>query len=340
MSNQQVAKVNDVKALISGADFKIQVEKVLPKHITVERMSRVALTAVMKNPDLMKCTAASVMNSLMLCAQAGLEPDGRLAHLIPFGAECKCIFDWKGMVALALRNNYESVFGDKVCEADEFDASVVNGKKLLTHKINWKQPRGEPYAYYTVVQRNGIPDFEVMTSAEVDDIRKRSRSGQKGPWVTDYDEMAKKTVIRRMSKRWDLLPEIRDVIFADDDTPEPLEKQIKVSAPLFPELKPKKEDKPIEVESETATMVASEEPEAVSSEPEAPEANPSSAIKDIRSKLTKAKLSESALLARLEEMGVCNKVKSLEELHQADEQAIETIAKNIDDLIGRMKGAS
>lgn len=341
--SQQLAK-NDVKALITGAEFKIQVGKVLPKHITVERMGRVAMTAIMKNPDLMKCTPASVMNSLMLCAQAGLEPDGRNAHLIPYGNTCQVIFDWKGLVSLAMRNGYEAVFGDKVCEADEFEAVVVNGKKELTHKINWKQPRGEAYAYYTVCQRNGTIDFEVMTKDEVDDVRKRSRSAGKGPWVTDYDEMAKKSVIRRMSKRWDLLPEIRDAIFSDDDTPEPLGKA-QVTAPLFKDDTTKKA-KSIPVEAEVQTETAgvgeqpAEEPEPEPSQPTTtlPEPSPSTLIQQIRKKLTSAKIAESSMLTFLiENIGVITAGKSLEEVFQNDGEAFASIAKNIDDIIKQMK---
>ena len=65
----------------------------------------------------------------------------------------------------------------------------------------------------------GVLDYEIMTQAEVDAIQARSRAGRSGPWMTDKIEMGKKCPIRRMSKRWDLLPEIRDVILAEDDLP-------------------------------------------------------------------------------------------------------------------------
>jgi len=215
-----VALKKDVKSIIEAPKFREEIAKVLPKHVTPERMTRIAITAVMKNPDLMRCTPESVLNCLMLCSQAGLEPDGRLAHLIPFKDTCTVIFDYKGLVSLALRNGYESVWADKVCEGDDFDAGVKDGRKVINHVINWKRPRGEAYAYYAVALRNGSMDFEVMTIDEVKAIQARSRAGKGGPWVSDFDEMGKKCPLRRMSKRWDLLPEIRDVINADDDAPD------------------------------------------------------------------------------------------------------------------------
>lgn len=233
-----VQKKRTVADLINSDKTRLEIAKVLPKHLTPERMTRVALTATMRNPTLLECTPASLMNGLLICSQAGLEPDGRLAHLIPFWNtkgncyEVQVIFDYKGLVTLALRNGAESVYADKVCEFDTFDACVVDGAKKLNHRPNWSKPRGTATCYYAVCKRAGEVDWEVMTVDEVEEIRQRSRAKDKGPWVTDFDEMAKKTVLRRMSKRWDLLPEIRDIINADDDTPPPFGQPV-VSAPIF-----------------------------------------------------------------------------------------------------------
>lgn len=328
---------SDVRDLIEAPKFREEIAKVLPKHCTPERMARVAVTALMKNPSLLECTPASVLNCLMLCSQAGLEPDGRLAHLIPYGTTCQLTFDWKGLVALAIRNGYESVYADKVCEGDEFTATVEDGVKKLTHRVNWQRPRGEPYAYYAVCKRNGTVDFEVMSKTEVEAVRTRSRAGKSGPWVTDFDEMGKKCPIRRMSKRWDLMPEIRDVMNSDDDTPDfnPVKEP---SKPIF-----KTEAKPVvDIQSEPFPN------DGDTGELESPlskpipgnqNANPSPAtlIKTIRAALEKAKMSETKYIAGLVQMGICDAVKSFEEIHQKDDAVIETIAKNVDSLLLNMK---
>lgn len=235
--NQLIDQRKKFNALLESDRVREQVAKVLPSHITAERLLRVAMTASLKNPQLLQCPAESIMQAIMTCAQAGLEPDGRLAHLIPYntkeGFRVQVIFDFKGLIALALRNGIECVYADKVCENDSFEAGVVDGAKVIKHDINWRRGRGEPYAYYCVTRKGNIVDFEVMTKDEVEAIRSRSKAKDSGPWKTDYDEMAKKTVVRRMSKRWDMLPEIRDAIYADDDTPEPIEIQTTTTRPIF-----------------------------------------------------------------------------------------------------------
>jgi hypothetical protein len=106
-----------------------------------------------------------------------------------------------------------------VYENDEFTAGVVNGAKTFTHNPLWRGDRGEPMLFYCIAVKAGVMDYEIMSFAETEAIKQRSRAKGSGPWVTDDLEMRKKCPIRRMSKRWDLLPEIRDVILAEDDLP-------------------------------------------------------------------------------------------------------------------------
>jgi len=216
--------MNDQTSLqkfVQGDVLKTEMSKVLPKHITAERMARVAWTAIVRNPALAQCDRNSLATAVLLCCQAGLETDGRLAHLIPFGKKVQVIFDYKGLLTLAKRNGVDC---KAVCvyEKDEFQPSEDDGagRTTVVHRYDPFGDRGKMRGVYARALENGkAPDYEFMSVTEVEAIRKRSRAGESGPWVTDFAEMAKKTVIRRMSKRWDLLPEIRDVINADDDTP-------------------------------------------------------------------------------------------------------------------------
>lgn len=289
-----------VRDLINSPEAKAEISKVLPKHLTAERMTRVALTATLRTPALLQCSPESLMNALLVCSQAGLEPDGRLAHLIPYGQVVQVIFDYKGLVTLALRNGAEAVFADKVCVNDDFEAWVENGDKKLTHKINWRQERGEAICYYSVCKRNGTPDWEVMELSEIQAIRDRSRAKGSGPWQTDFDEMAKKTVLRRMSKRWDLLPEIRDVMYADDDVPGDVAKK-EFAKPLF--LSPTVEVPPV---SEPAQDAPS------GSEPQQPVSFNS--VKAIRNLCKIEHITEAELLDFLSKTGATNgDVGTLEE---------------------------
>jgi len=147
----------------------------------------------------------------------------------------QCIFDFKGLLQLASRNGIANVRPVTVCQNDEFTYQDVDGKIQYNHQINWREDRGEPYCYYVTCVRDGELDVEVMQRSEVDKIRKRSRAGNSGPWVTDYDEMAKKTVIKRMSKRWPLAAEVRAAINGDDDVAMDIESRVEkaVEKPRF-----------------------------------------------------------------------------------------------------------
>lgn len=209
-----------IRDLVSS--YQSEFAKVLPKHLTPERFVRVALTALTKTPKLAECDKSSFMSAMLTLSQLGLEPDGRLAHLIPFNnrkanrVDCQLIIDYKGLVELAMRSGLiASIHADIVCENDEFEYDIGEIKR---HKINLKQPRGSAYAVYALIKmRDGGTKTEVMTMEEVNKIRARSRSGNDGPWASDFNEMAKKTVFRRASKWLSLSPEFRDALDKDDD---------------------------------------------------------------------------------------------------------------------------
>lgn len=212
-------KKPDLKMMLSGDAFRQQVALALPKHLTPERFIRVAVTALTRTPKLMECDPASFFKCLLDLSAYGLEPDGRRAHLIPFNnnklgiVECQLLLDWKGVVELAKRSgDVKSWRAETVCEHDTF--SWRNGE--IEHIIDWRRPRGEVQAVYSsVTLSDGFVDTEVLTLEEVANARSRSRAKNDGPWVTDWAEMAKKTAIRRHSKRLTLSPEFHEAVLAD-----------------------------------------------------------------------------------------------------------------------------
>lgn len=211
-----------IKSLLEGESFKLQVAKTLPTHLKPERFLRVAMTAIMRTPKLAECDHASFFKALLDLSSMGLEPDGRRAHLIPFNnnkrncVECQLIIDYKGLVDLAQRSGLISnLHADVVCENDQFS---YNMGEVEFHRIDFKQERGEPYAAYAICTfKDGTKKAEVMSMHEIDAIRKRSKAANAGPWVTDYNEMSKKTVFRRLSKWLPLSPEYRDAVEKDAD---------------------------------------------------------------------------------------------------------------------------
>lgn len=199
-----------VKSYLTSDYFKKQVALCLPKHMTAERFIRVAITATTRVPKLLDCTPDSVVACCLALSELGLEPDGRRAHLIPYGKVCTLVVDYKGLVELAMNSGtVSSIFAERVCDKDEFTWDTGE----IFHKINWREDRGKMYAVYVVIKfKDGGKHTEVMTKSDVDRIRARSKAGNNGPWVSDYDEMAKKTVFRRASKWVKLSPEIHEAL--------------------------------------------------------------------------------------------------------------------------------
>lgn len=215
--NQQLAnKTSDLRALLSKEVIREQIAKALPNHLTPDRFLRIAMTAITKTPKLADCTQESLMSCLLSLSSFGLEPDGRRAHLIPYGNTCTLIIDYKGLVELAMRSGVvANIHADVVRENDVFeeDRGVI-----VKHSIDRRKPRGDIYAVYAICRfKDGTEKSEVMSHDDVESIRKRSRSGASGPWSTDWPEMAKKTVFRRLSKWLPLSADFRDALDRDDD---------------------------------------------------------------------------------------------------------------------------
>ncbi len=219
-NNQAITtKKDDIRSLISSDSLKKQFALALPKHLKPDRFIRIAITAMNKNPKLLQCTKASLLSCLMDLSQLGLEPDNRKAHLIPYGDKCTLIIDYKGLVDLARRSGeIADVHADVVYQNDEFTYSFGNEGKLI-HKPSLKS-RGEPIAAYSFVRlKDGSSSYEVMNVEEIEAIHDRSKAGSSGPWVTDWAEMAKKTVFRRHSKWLPVSSEFQEAAEKDYDVP-------------------------------------------------------------------------------------------------------------------------
>ena len=262
------AMQKSVKSWIASDYFKQKVALTLPKHLTADRFVRVALSALGRVPKLLQCTPESVLRCMMTCSELGLEPDGRRYHLIPFEnrrtGQCECtgIIDYKGLVELAMNSGtVSSLFAQTVCEQDEF--SYDTGE--VRHTIDFRNPRGAMFAVYCVVKfKDGGKHTEVMTKVDVDRIRSRSKAAGSGPWVTDYEEMSKKTVFRRASKWIKLSPEVQDAIEREDDrSSRALVSEVATAAGMLeaPEPKPDSEaHSAIDVPAQAAAVPAAEKP--------------------------------------------------------------------------------
>jgi recombination protein RecT len=212
-----------VRELLQGDEFHRALKAILPQFMRADRVIRIALNAMMRTPELADCTRESLFLALLTCSMYGLEPDGRRAHLIPFKnrkngvLEVQLIIDYKGLAELVLRSGTVSyIHADAVYAGDDFDVVYGSGAHL-THRPGETRGEGKAKKFYAFVRlKDGAEKFDVMTLTEVEKIRKRSKTPDSGPWVTDFNEMGKKTVFRRLSKWLPLSPEVRDAIERDD----------------------------------------------------------------------------------------------------------------------------
>ena len=184
--------------------YKNAMTEVLPKHLTYDRLAKVVLSATARNPNLLKCSVSSICKATMQAAELGLEIGGLLGHvyLVPYGQEAQAIVGYQGLLVLARNSGeIENISAHVIYKDDTAHIDVANA--TIKHEMNLYGSRDDSSiiaAYCMVHLKGGGRHLEVMTKGDIDKIRKRSKAGGSGPWVTDYSEMARKTVTRRACK--------------------------------------------------------------------------------------------------------------------------------------------
>lgn len=196
-----------------------QIRKALPSVITPERFTRMVLTALSSTPKLQTCTPQSFLGAMMQAAQLGVEPNTPLgqAYLIPYGNVCQFQLGYKGLIDLAYRSGeVSSIQAHEVHEGDEF--SFEYGLEPKLKHIPAKTDRGPVVYYYAVLKlKNGGVGFEVMSREDVEKFAmKKSKAYSNGPWKTDFDEMAKKTVLKKVLKYAPLKTEFARAVATDE----------------------------------------------------------------------------------------------------------------------------
>ena len=214
-----VAKRDTLQGLLES--MKGRMQSVLPKHITAERMMRVALVAASKNPKLYECTKESVAKSMMDASELGLEPGGarQLAALVPYGNECQFQPMYKGLIELALRDGRVlSIEAHVVHKNDKFKCQY-GSSPILEHEPCWDGDPGNTIAAYAVAMlAGGSRQWEVMTLAELDKVQSTSKAQRSdSPWKLWPDEMRRKTVIKRLVKFLPCSPELAKAIEIDNE---------------------------------------------------------------------------------------------------------------------------
>ena len=232
---------NELRAELSR--YSESFAKVLPKTFTAERLITLTLVAATKTPELFNCSPESIALSVVRVAQWGLEI-GTTAHLVPFKGQCTPIADYKGLIQLMIRSGHvRDVKAHAVYQKEHFRATAGATPVLEHDPIFSAEKRGSLVAAYAVAWlKHGHPTWDVLMRDEIEGIRKRARSGNSDAWRNHYDEMAKKTAIRRLAKRMPQSPELADALNVEDADAEPLPRgEVRIVEPETPRLMPSRE---------------------------------------------------------------------------------------------------
>ena len=234
--------------------------ELLPMGANVNKFVSACLIAVKMNTKLQQCKPESILKAMMESARFGLEPNSPLgeAALVPYGQNVQFLIEYRGLLKLAWNSGtVKSIDYDKVCINDVF-VYKKGFNAEFRHEPNFKRTRGEVYAYYALATlSNGGNALIVMTKDEIIDHMKQYSTASKSkqsPWVTDFDAMAIKTVIRQLLDKKvpksteqsailmqqaahldDIPPEERDryteVIMEEPELEKPKEKPKKITEP-------------------------------------------------------------------------------------------------------------
>jgi recombination protein RecT len=228
----RITEADALKALDKELERRRDViESSAASMIDPDRMRGVVLSAFTRNAELWECDPITVVRSVVEAAQSGLEPTGAIggAHLVPRWnskrrvKEAQLIIDYRGLATLARRSGeIARITARAVREADEF-AYQQGTEEWIRHVPALSGDPG-PYVYFYAIahfRAGGVPQFVVMSAAQIEAHKQRfaprNRQGEiVGPWVSDFEEMAKKTVLRNLAKLLPLTIEARTLIDFED----------------------------------------------------------------------------------------------------------------------------
>lgn len=201
---QTVANKSSLEAYLSNKDIQSSLAQMLPKHLTIERLTKVVLIAFSKTPKLYQCDIKSVLRAVMTSAELGLDCSGTMgqAYLVPYKDQCTLIPGYQGLLELVYRASRVKFIDAQVVYSNDKFVYRLGTNPLLEHQPALGKDRGEILCVYAVAELEGSskPKIEIMAIDQINAIRDRSKAGRNGPWVTDFSEMARKTVLRRIIK--------------------------------------------------------------------------------------------------------------------------------------------
>lgn len=226
MTNE-ITPTNKNQVTLSGmlTQYKAEIQHALPRHVSPDRMLRMALTSARKNPDLLACSPESFLGAVIQSAQLGLEPDTPMGHayLLPFynsgtgKKEVNFMPGYRGYMELVYRAaNHPILNPGAVYDGDKFE--YQRGTSAFLNHSPMPRTDGDKLTHVYCVANfaDGRKEFDVMTRVEVEACHARSKAKGFSPWKTDYEAMAKKTIIRRFVKYLPMSAELQTACGLDD----------------------------------------------------------------------------------------------------------------------------
>jgi len=230
MDNTKVAKtVATAAKVLTVFDFMQQqkelISKALPQSITVDRLVSMFTMVIRSNPELLSCTQSSLIGAMVQTAQLGLMP-GNIAHCyyVPFnnknGRDVQFIIGYKGLIELVNRSGKATILSTEcVYEHDEFEYEL-GLNPVLMHRPAEGKDRGQVKGVYAIA-KNLIADekvFVYLPRMDIDKVRSASKAGASdySPWARWYEEMAKKTAVKRLTKLLPLSIDVQKQIATDE----------------------------------------------------------------------------------------------------------------------------
>lgn len=232
MSEQKSTAVVVVQA-IKSEEFQKKLATSLPKGISPDRFTRMTLNALQRNPDLLGADRDSLYLAILRAAETGLTPDGKKAAIVIFNTKVKRqgkevwlpLAQFMPMVSGIVDALGEmGVFCDTevVCANDAFEYEAGDAPKIMHKPAKLGQVRGDYIGTYAILRKNTHTFREVMDTAQVEQVRAKSKSPNSLGWKDFWSEMARKTVLRRCAKRVPMTQEdyekVEKLFAADDET--------------------------------------------------------------------------------------------------------------------------
>ena len=197
-----------------------RLKTIAPSGFDASRFSAALMCEVRSNPKLAECNPLSILGAFVKSTQLGLEPGSTLGHVyfLPFKGECALVIGYKGMVELGYRSKKMLSIAARVIYENDYFVYSYGINDVLEHKPATGD-RGRFTGVYAIAKLvGGGVNFEVLTSDDIEKARKSSKAGNFSPWKDHFEEMAKKTAIRRLFKYLPVGTELNRAVSIDEKT--------------------------------------------------------------------------------------------------------------------------